>query len=232
MHSYVNKQWDPENTPHQSIIGLTGSGKSYLAVNGILRPMCAMDRVLLIDSKGDDKLVSQQGHPCVDIPTQPWYQPLRRKKEKYQDWHRLVVHGNRHTEREKARTQVAKAFDRVFKEGEWIVYIDEIIDISTNAPGLSLRPYIDELYRMGRSRGISVIASTQAPVQVPRTFYDQASFAWLGRIPDRDRQKRLLEIGGLTSAELPIIGSLKRREWLLAADSGEFFARSKVKVTG
>jgi hypothetical protein len=75
-----------------------------------------------------------------------------------------------------------------------------------------------------------MIAATQTPVEVPRLFYDQASFAWIGRIRDEDRQKRLLEIGGLTKRDLGSISSLKRREWLLCADNGEYFARSKVTL--
>lgn len=229
VHRYVNKAWDPEHAPHHSLIGLTGSGKSYLGINGILRPMCSTDRVLIIDSKGDDKLVSTQGRPVRQLENRAWYQGLGRKPKPFDHWQRLIVYGNRHTERAKAQAQVARALDRVFNEGNWVVYFDELIDISTNAPGLGLRAYVDEIYRMGRSRGISVVAATQSPVQVPRTFYDQASFAWLGRIRDKERQKRLLEIGGLTSDELQYVQSLKRQQWLLAADNGEFFARSKVQ---
>jgi hypothetical protein len=63
---------------------------------------------------------------------------------------------------------------------------------------------------------------------VPRLFYDQAAFAWIGRIRDEDRQKRLLEIGGLSKRDLPIVSSLKKRQWLLAADDGDYFARTVV----
>ena len=228
IHSYVNRAWDPEHSPHHSGIGLTGSGKSFLFVNGILRPMCRHDRVLLIDSKGDDKLVSSQGRPVRQIENRPWYQNIGRKPKPFDHWQRLVVYGNRHRERAKAQTQVARALERVYNEGDWVVFFDEEIDITTNAPGLGLGAYTDELRRMGRSRGISVLGVTQSPVQVRRSFYDQASFAWIGRIRDHDRQKRLLEIGGLTKEELPHIAGLRRQEWLLAADNGEYFAKSKV----
>jgi hypothetical protein len=228
IHRYVNTAWDPEHSPHHSVIGLTGSGKSYLAINGILRPMCRHDRVLLIDSKGDDKLVSSQGRPVRQIENRPWYTNIGKKPKAYDHWQRLVVYGNRHTERAKAQAQVAKALERVYNEGDWVVFFDEEIDMTTTAPGLGLGAYTDELRRMGRSRGISVIGATQSPVQVRRSFYDQASFAWIGRIRDRDRQKRLLEIGGMTKDELPFISELKRQQWLLAADNGEYFARSKV----
>jgi len=190
--------------------------------------MCSNDRVLLIDSKGDDKLVSAQGRPVTQIENRPWYQNIGKKPKPFDHWQRLVVHGNRHRERGKAQAQVARALERVYNEGDWVVFFDEEIDITSAAPGLGLGAYTDELRRMGRSRSISVLGLTQSPVQVRRSFYDQASFAWIGRIRDRDRQKRLLEIGGMTKDELPFIASLQRQQWLLAADNGEFFARSKV----
>jgi hypothetical protein len=69
-------------------------------------------------------------------------------------------------------------------------------------------------------------------VEVPRLFYDQASFAWIGRIRDEERQKRLLEIGGMSKKDLPVLATLQRRQWLLAADNGEFFARTSVTSRG
>lgn len=229
VHRYVNLNWDPEHAPHHSVIGLTGSGKSYLAINGILRAMCRRDRVLIVDSKGDDKLVSTQGRPVRAIESRPWYDSFRRQEKDFDHWQRLVVYGNRHTERRKAQAQVARALETVYDQGDWVVFFDEEIDITTNAPGLGLRNYTDELRRMGRSRGISIVGCTQSPVQVARSFYDQASWAWIGRIRDHDRQKRLLEIGGMTKDELPHIAGLARQQWLLAADNGEWFAKSKVE---
>lgn len=223
VHSLVNRLWDPENTPHHSIIGLTGSGKSYLAVNGILRPMCAWDRVLIIDSKGDDKLVSSQGKGVKEIPAATW--KVQQEQKPYDHWYRLIV-GD---ERNQARAQVGEALNRVYHEGNWVLFIDELADITSREdPNLNLRALVDRIYRKGRSKHISLIACTQSPVNVPRTFYDQASFAWIGRIRDEQRQKRLLEIGGMTRHALPIIAGLQRRQWLLAADNGEHLARTTV----
>lgn len=230
VRSYVDRMWDPENCPHHSIIGLTGSGKSYLAINGILKPMCALDRVLIIDSKGGgDKLVAAVGKKVSEIPRDTWYNGLwRRKDESYRNWFRLEVDHNRL----RAREQVRTALSRVYKEGNWVVFIDEIHHITgpvgPNSACLGLGGWVDQIYRMGRVRHVSIVASTQAPRYVPTSFYDQAGFAWIGRLRDEDKQKRLLEIGGLSKKELPYIASLKRREWLLSADNGEYFARTKV----
>lgn len=227
VRTYVDNAWDPENCPHHSIVGLTGSGKSYLAVNGILRPMCRMDRVLIIDSKQDDKLVSSIGTGIRELPRRTWYSGLTRRKEPYQNWYRLILNGTP----DDRRIQVGKALARVYKEGDWVVFIDELKHITgIRRPFLRLGAFVDEIYIMGRSRRVSIVAGTQAPKDVTTSFYDQASFAWIGRIRDEERQKRLLEIGGLSKKELPYVSTLKRREWLLSADNGEYFARTKVAV--
>jgi len=85
VHQFVNRLWDPENTPHHSIIGLTGSGKSYLAINGLLKPMCKDDRVLIIDCKRNDPLVGSVGKPVTEIPPKTWN---TRKREPMDSWFR------------------------------------------------------------------------------------------------------------------------------------------------
>jgi hypothetical protein len=227
VSSYVDTNWDPENNPHHSIIGLTGSGKSYLAINGILHGCCRHDRVLIIDTKGDDSLVSSTGKAVREIPRHAWYSGLGKRDEPTSLWYRLVVKDDPI----EAKRQVFNALKRVYQEGEWVVYLDEIYDIThPRLPNLGLEPWVTQIYKKGRSRHVSIVAGTQSPAWVPRVFYDQASFAWIGRIRDEQRQKRLLEIGGLAKTDLPFVSTLQKREWLLAADNGDYFARTTVKV--
>jgi len=226
VRSYVDKAWDAENTPHHSIIGLTGSGKSFLMAYGLL-DISKGDRVLIIDTKGDDPIISKIGKPVKEFPKRAWYAGVtRRKNEPMANWYRLTV-SDKITA---ARDQVGMALNSAYDDGEWIIVIDELFDVvSTDRNvGLNLRGMYQKIMRKGRSRGVPCIAATQEPVWMPSEFYSQASFAWVGRIRDEERQKRLLQIGGLTKADLPIISELQRRDWLLAADNGEFFARSKV----
>lgn len=226
VREYVDKAWDPENTPHHSIIGLTGSGKSFLTRHGLLS-MSRGDRVLIIDTKGDDPIISKTGNPVKEFPKRAWYAGMSRKrKEPEANWFRLKVSDNIAT----ARAQVGEALHSAYDDGDWIIVIDELFDVvSTDREvGLGLKGLYQKIMRKGRGRHVPCIAATQNPVWMPSEFYDQASFAWIGRIRDRNRQKRLLEIGGLDNQDLPIIAALQRRQWLLAADNGEFFARTKV----
>lgn len=228
VQSFINEMWDPENSPHHSIVGLTGSGKTHLAVNGLLKPLCQNDRVLIIDTKRNDKLVSSIGKPVTELPRRTFYSGRRR--EPMDRWFRLVVHDQFDTEgRGQAKLQVYRALKRVYNEGEWIIYGDELQDIGgRQAPNLGLMMHIDEIYRKGRSRHVSILGTTQAPRNVPTSFYDQASFHWFGRLADEDKQKRLREIGGLPKSMLPEIANLRKREWLLCADNGEHFMKTKV----
>lgn len=228
VSSYVNGAWDPENAPHHSIIGLTGSGKSYLAINGILKEMCPLDRVLIIDVKRDDKLVSTTGRAVRELPRNTWYSKMgRRQDEPMSHWWRLVVHEDKH----KAQQQVYDALKRAYNEKNYVVFVDELFYVtSPQKEFLNLSGPVERIYRFGRNKHVSLIAATQSPRYVPSSFYDQASFAWIGRLRDESKQKRLLEIGGLSRKELPYISELQRRHWLLSADNGEYFARTTVKV--
>ena len=225
VRALVNKLWDPENIPHHSIIAQTRGGKSYLAVNGIL-DMCKRDRVLIVDTKGDDPS-TQVGKPVKQLPKHTWYDGLGRKRDgDYEKWFRLVAP----KDRRRAHDVVGEALEAVYDEGEWVVYIDETWEVTGkfHEDGIDLGGTMSRLWRKGGYRGVSIVAGTQTPVAVPRLFYDQAGFAWVGCIRDEDRQKRLLEIGGLSKKDLPILSTLRRRQWLLCADGGEHFARTVV----
>jgi len=225
----LNKLWDPENTPHHAIIGLTGSGKSYLTCNGILS-LCNFSRVLLVDTKGDDEVLNTCGAKAVtELPQKTWYQSLAHnpRRNPREHWYRLVVEENP----AKARLQVYKALRQIYEVdgGDWVLVLDEIRDLTdTKPPSLNLAPYVDRIYRKGRNKRLPIIAGTQSPAWVPSSFYTQASFAWIGHLRDEQRQKRLLEIGGLSKDAFPIVSNLKRREWLFSADSGEYFAITQV----
>lgn len=229
VERYVNETWDLHNAPHHSVIGLTGSGKSYLVGNGILRTR-GWDRVIAFDSKGgaDDTLNALPFNTVDYIPKNSrlgggsW----GRKREQYDSWWKVVLS----SDRRKAQHQVAMTLNRVWEEGEWITWFDELRNLThPRDPNLGMESPINRLYTMGRAKHIGIIACTQSPVWVPHTFFDQASFAWIGRIRDEVRQKRLLEIGGMTKKELPHIQALEKRHWMLAAENGDFFATTKVE---
>lgn len=213
---HVDELWKPEYAPHHSIFGQNGTGKSHLIVHGIL-PLCLKDNVCIFDNKGDDPVLAASGaRPARFLPSR-----LRRiaDNDKSKDgWHRIVVYDDP----ERGRDQVGRILEQIYKEGNWIVVLDETRAISDpRSPGLGLQPLLDRMWLRGRSRHISVIASTQAPRWVPSSFYDQCQFVWASRIRDNRAHERIMEIGSMTRAHIPHIARIRKRRWLYMDDEGE-----------
>ena len=209
----VDRLWQPEFAPHHSLIGQNGAGKSYTIVNGLL-PLCLYDNVAIFDSKGDDPVLNSSGaRPVRSIPSK-----LRRtmdNNEPRDGWFRIQIFD----EVERARDQVGSALDRIYKEGNWIVILDETRAISDpRSPGLGLQPLLDRMWLRGRSRRICVVAATQAPRWVPTSFYDQCQFVWSSRIRDERAHARIMEIGSMTRAHIPHIASVRKRRWIYMDD--------------
>ena len=214
----MDKLWVPQNAPHHSIFGQNGSGKSHLIVYGLL-PLCEGDRVCIFDNKGgDDPVLNDSGaHRVRQIPSKLHRAAFYENKPRSQ-WYHLIVHD----EVERARDQVGRALEKMYAEGEWIIVLDETRAISDpRSPGLGLQPLLDRLWLRGRSRKISVIASTQAPRWVPTSFYDQCQFAWCSRVRDHRGHERIMEIGSMTRAHIPHIARIRKRRWLYMDDEEE-----------
>ena len=209
----VDRLWQPEFAPHHSLFGQNGSGKTHLIVHGIL-PLVERDNVIIFDSKGDDPVLAQAGaKPVRQFPSR-----LRRTldNDRPRDgWLRLIIYD----EVSRAQDQVGRALEELYKEGNWVVVLDETRAISDpRSPGLGLQPLLDRMWLRGRSRHISVIAATQAPRWVPSSFYDQCQFAWSSRIRDNRAHQRIMEIGSMTRAHIPHIARIRKRRWLYMDD--------------
>jgi hypothetical protein len=198
-------------------MGQNGSGKTHLIVHGLL-PLCFDDKVCILDSKGDDPVLRASGAKSVrTLPSNLKRVTFDDNREKG-GWFRLVIS----EELGRAQDQVGSTLERIYKEGNWIVVIDETRAISDpRSPGLGLQPQLDRLWLRGRSRGISVIAATQAPRWVPSSFYDQCQFVWCSRIRDERAHQRIMEIGSMTRAHIPLISGVRKRRWLYMDDEEE-----------
>jgi hypothetical protein len=210
----VDAKWKPDIAPHHSILGQNGAGKSHLIVHGLL-PLCTDDRLCILDSKGDDPVLRASGaRPVRSLPSELKRAAFDDAKPK-SAWYRLVIHD----ERDRAIEQVEGAFEKIYREGNWVVVVDETRAISDpRSPGLGLQPQLDRLWLRGRSRGISVVAATQAPRWVPSSFYDQCQFVWCSRIRDERAHQRIMEIGSMTRAHIPLISKVRKRRWLYMDD--------------
>lgn len=200
--------WDARETPHVSIIGVTGGGKSYLWRNGLL-PLLREERVLIIDVKHDDASLA-------DIPNVSRIHKiphaLRRKIRDDAEIYQLLAVN---------RDQVREALTTAYREGNWTIILDETRAITDKSPGFSLAGETDAIWLRGRSRGVSLVAATQAPRFVPASFYEQASHIYIGPILDKRARRRLQEIGGDSDAIDKYLGLLRRYEYLYVGPLNE-----------
>lgn len=214
---HLRKAWKPGD--HFSVIAPTGYGKSHLVVKGLMR---RWTHVITLDVKGDDPVVRAG---CGDLihhyPTQT--DILKAELGESNPRYLFRVHSN-------SRDQMRREFYDVFanawskggrrkKAGSWVIHVDEARIISDK---LKMRDHLEWLWIGGRSKGITMLASTQAPRWVPREFYDQATWIAIGRQRDEDVIRRLKEIGGaagdgvdLRSVLPSLERSTNRREFLI-----------------
>jgi hypothetical protein len=176
--------------------------------------MVARNNVLTIDNKGgDETLLGMCGRPVKSLPGRT--RKLSSERRPKENWYHLIVAD----QRAEAREQVANALDQVYREGDWTVVIDETRAVSDpRSPGLGLQPLLDRLWLRGRSRGINVIAGTQAPRWVPTSFYDQCNFVWCSRIRDQRAHQRVMEIGSMTREHIPMLAGIRKRQWFYSDD--------------
>lgn len=220
--------WDAREAPHISILAQTRAGKSFLVRHGIF-PLCRWDRALIIDVKGDDPTLAGWGKPVREIPGRMHSMKRLIREDRPEDnWFRLIVHDDWVT----ARDQVGEALSRVYDEGDWVVYTDELRAIvEPSEPGLRLRGLWERMVLRGGSRGIASVNASQEPKWCPSSFYTQSNFYAFSRIEDDLAHKRLAEIGSAKQI-IPHVKVIPRRRWLwmdnVDVSGDRYWANTKV----
>jgi DNA helicase HerA-like ATPase len=111
------------------------------------------------------------------------------------------------------RRVFADAFNRIYREGNWCVAIDEMWYFANQ---LKLDGAIKLYLTQGRSLGISLVTATQRPVSVPVEVYDQSTHLFFWRDNDRRNLDRLSEINSRVSSSMirDLVGNLDRYQVL------------------
>lgn len=148
---------------HMMVVGDTGTGKTTL----VAKLLADKEWIVSLRSKDDN----------VGLPGK-----LIKKADAIDDvkHHRFVLF----PKYEEQRQQFALAFDRVYKEGGWYLYIDELHGVSQL--GGAMKWHIERLLTQGRSLGITVITGLQRPVQVSRFALSQSTHLLSFRQEGRD----------------------------------------------
>lgn len=187
---------------HILIAAPTGQGKTTLGTKGILPMFHNVADILVIDSTADPKL-SDYGKPFP-------------KYGKIKGLRRLTV-----GDISPASTlKIHKAMNRAYKQGECIVFIDEIRHI-VDPQMLNLKAAAESMLLFSRKRGNIVVGLTQAPRWIPSAFYDQSRLQFIFKIRDKRTMIRLAEIGGDTEALKRIVPTLGKFEFAYVNSDGD-----------
>jgi hypothetical protein len=217
MREILRSEWEPGQ--HFSVVAPTGYGKSLLTVRGLLP---RFTHTVTLDVKGDDPELRRAGQKVPRFPTR--LDLLKAELSDRNPEFRFRVHPGG------LGTAARAAFDDVFRKawaagskrrtaGSWLINIDET---RIMADHLGMQKHLTTGWVLGRSKGITILAGTQAPRFVPSEFYDQVTWLAIGRFRDERTLKRLSEIGGTVgdNADLRDIlphlqRSRSRREFLI-----------------
>jgi hypothetical protein len=166
---------DPNSPPfawnvgeHVSIIGDTGTGKSYVLARGLL-PLREYVVVFLTKrDERDTKLWKDAGYHFI------------REAKGIDDtrYSRFVLQ----PKYEKQAIEGYRLLERVYRQGRWTVVIDEFL----LAERLGLREQIERLFTQGRSDKVSVVVGQQRPVVTSRFAISQSTHIISFRVDGRD----------------------------------------------
>lgn len=212
------EDFDWRQSEHVTLLGHTGSGKTTLARH--ILPERTY-RLIIATKLRDDS---------IDKFKARGYKVSRTWPVDHRIWPRVVYWpkiNNIHDIPEQS-DKIAKCLNHVYKMGYWCVYFDEVRYITET---LGLGPYLSQLWREGRSSGISVVAGTQRPAWIPREAYSEATHLFIWRSTNRYDLKRLEDASNVDTKELsPIISSLPKHDVLYVNTRSGEFTRTRVEV--
>lgn len=153
---------------HVCVIGDTGTGKTYLLANALLR-MRRYVIVFVTKSDPDD--------------TAKWkaagYHFIRKAKDMDDARYTRFVLQPRYSQQ---AVEGWRMLEKVYRQGRWTVVIDEFF----LATRLGLQEQIERLHTQGRSDGITVVVGQQRPVQTSRFAISQSTHVLSFRVDGRD----------------------------------------------
>lgn len=160
----------PRDGYHTTVIGTTGSGKSTLAAHLLSRSPFHLRPYFIVDYKRET--IFQQCKRIIELdvretlPREPGVyivRPIPSQIEEVEAW-----------------------FERLWHHENSGLYIDEGYLTPDKA-------WLRNILCTGRSLGITVIASTQRPVDVPRFFFTEATYFSVFHLNDKKDKQRVNE---------------------------------------
>jgi len=172
----------PEEGYHTAILGTTGSGKSTLGAHLISRSPFHLRPQFVIDYKHEEIFAKLQRIREIDVndrlPNDPGLYVVRPRPDQQEE--------------------VERWLERLWNKGNAGLYIDEGYLVPDKA-------WLRNVLAQGRSLGITVITTSQRPVDVSRSVFTEATYVSVFRLNDRKDVQRVAEFTppGMMERRLP-----------------------------
>lgn len=177
----------PGLTDRAFFVGMTGSGKSYLA-RALLQPRTY---VAIWDGKGDVRWAGYRRFETLEALERATMNPVRCPR---------FIYAPKPTELRDQATREAY-FDWLYERQNTLCYIDEIYSVAPSRRD-DIPPGLHAMLTRGRARRTPVWAAVQRPSWVDRSFLTEAEHAYLFRLQDPQDRQRVQAIWGLPAEAL------------------------------
>lgn len=204
-----------EQGEHVSIIGTTGSGKTYLGLK--LLPIRQYSVVFAV--KREDSTLSSKLRKDGYLRSKAW-EPTQ--------WHdKYVIWPKYDSPDDEVRQYLVfrHAMREMFLAGHWTLFIDELNYFAGKDSNLGLDKYCRMFWQQGRSLGLSFVTATQRPYNVPKLMYDQPTHLFFFKYTDEYDLKQIGGIGWLSRHIIrETVSTLPRHHFLyIYVPNGEMF---------
>jgi len=153
---------------HVMVIGDTGSGKSYLMANGLLR---LREYVVVFLTKKDER--------DTDLWKRAGYRFIRHARDIDDARYNRYVLQPKYSEQ---AIEGWRLFEKVYRQGRWTVVVDEFL----LAERLGLRESIERVHTQGRSDQLTMVVGQQRPVGTSRFAISQSTHVFSFVVEGRD----------------------------------------------
>lgn len=203
---------------HITLIGKTKSGKTTLTLGGILPQF---PYVVVLGTKDQDPKLY---NPLLAAGYKMTRDPRLNAQKTPRAVFRSKVRGLTADVHAQQKDEYGRLLSIVYAELGWAVYIDELAYITDT---LNLRKNLETLWLQGSSEGITMIASTQEPANVPLVAFGQISHLFVFKMSDQYRIDRVAEIAGADKRTMRyVISSLADHEVLYVRTADDVFVRT------
>jgi hypothetical protein len=206
--------WSYEAGEHVTIIGPTGSGKTYLCQELLDHTMTPeVPAVVLVMKPRDATIMKWNKKAKLPIvrnwppPVSPW------KPKKPRGWLLWPKHSfDPDRDMQTQHMIFRRAILDSYKKGSRILFGDEVFSL---ADELGLKGELVTVWSKGRSMECGLWAATQKPTHIPLWAYSMAEHLFLAFDADKRARERFGEIGGVDPklVEATVL-SLRKFEWL------------------